>query len=204
MPTTSTTAPPPPTVAALGDSQLFESLDDLRARVPGLSIEDHAVIGLKTAEGHFGLTTLLSGDPDALLVVLGTNDALDGAFTTDEREALADLAGRVAKAPCTRWLDVPTSTPSEVFNAAARDYNAALLRQALEHGFQVVQWSFELAGHPEWFRPDGIHLSDAGQEALAAALATSLDTCLSLAGGALLGAPGTTTTTPGSPVPAPG
>lgn len=191
-------------MAALGDSQLYESLDDLRSKLPGLALDEHAVIGLTTGEGHFGLGPLLDAEPDALVVVLGTNDALDGAFTDDERAALGELAASAAEAPCTRWLDVPTSTPSPAVNAAAREYNRALLLESIEHGFQVVQWSFELGGHPEWFREDGVHLSEAGQAALASALAVALETCLSLGPEELLGGTGTTTTLPGSPAPASG
>lgn len=203
-PTTSTTVPSPPTVAALGDSQLFESLDELRTDLGSLPLIDHAVIGLATVEGRYGLANLMEQDPAALIVVLGTNDALDGQFTDAERQALDELAGLVSEAPCVRWLDVATSSPVPAVNAAAEAYNNALVEESIENGFLVVQWSFSLAAHPEWFRADGVHLTDEGQKSLAAALTASLETCLSLSGGALPARPGTTTTLPVSPVPAPG
>jgi hypothetical protein len=183
--TSSTTSVPAialdvPLIAAVGDSQLFESLDELRAALPTADLRDHARIGLRTEEGHFGLDALMPLDPEAVVVVLGTNDALDGRISDDELEAQDQLARSLGDTPCVRWVEVVETSPSETVNEAARVVNRRLVENAGRYGFELVAWAEQVAVHPEWVREDGIHFTPAGQLALAETIATALGPCADL------------------------
>lgn len=176
--TTTATVPGPPVAAALGDSLLFEAGDELALALPGLDLRTHAVIGLTTGEGQFGLRALAAADPAALVVVLGTNDSTDGVISSDELAALDSLARLVSGLRCVRWVEVSTSGSLPGFSAAARTWNEALRRAADRYGFQVVPWAAQLAANPRWMAPDGVHHSPEGQAAFAGVLAAALDSCL--------------------------
>jgi lysophospholipase L1-like esterase len=180
-PGATTTVPGPLTVAGLGDSLLFEAEPELRALVPALDVQTHAVPGLTAVEGRIGLGPLLERRPNALVVVLGTNDIRDGNVSPEELAAIEDLADRIDEVPCVRWAEVSTSGTSASVNEAGVRWNRELAAAASAHGFGLVPWAAAVAVHPEWLVPDGIHHTPEGQAQFARMLLESLNECLGAA-----------------------
>jgi hypothetical protein len=180
--TTSTLPPttlPPQVVGLLGDSQAYLSLDELTAELAPDTVEAHAAIGLQTVEGQYGLADLQAKSPAALAIVLGTNDTLDGVVSAEEVASIDRMGALLEPMPCVLWLEVPTTTPHQPdSSAAAAQWNELLRTAAPTYGFTVVPWAEMVADHPEWFDVDQIHLTEAGQAALADALGRAVARCL--------------------------
>jgi hypothetical protein len=174
-----TTLPPPQVVGLLGDSQAYLSLDEFRVELTPNTVEAHAAVGLQTVEGHYGFAELQAKNPAALAIVLGTNDTLDGVVSAEEIASIDRMGALLQPMPCVVWLEVPTTTPHQPdSSAAAKQWNELLRDASARYGFTVVPWAEMVADHPEWFDPDQIHFTPAGQAALADALGRAVERCL--------------------------
>jgi lysophospholipase L1-like esterase len=152
-------------------------------------------------------TSLLARHPDALVVELGANDALRGAFAVARREpafarqiraGVAANVGRVlerarGRTRCVVFVTAPTQ-PTTLFGAGALyARQAALVNSTLRRvasgrkDVAVADWARVSAGHHHsdgepgnWFQPDGVHLVTEGQRALLALVQRSATACRSL------------------------
>lgn len=168
----------PPVVAGLGDSLLFGANDEI---VAGIDEEvryvSEALIGVTIQGSAFGFERIRAQRPAATAVVLGTNNASDGA-DEDDVSAVGELMADLSRLPCVRWVEVSTSGPDESFNRIARAINAELHRQAAQYAtVEIVPWADALAAHPEWLMFDDIHHTPAGEAALAEAILDALAAC---------------------------
>jgi lysophospholipase L1-like esterase len=113
-------------------------------------------------------------DPDIVLLMLGTNDALErnwrGAapFITDYREMIAHyqaLPKRPAVCLMTPPTQFPVDNPTKVIHELRKDeldeITGAIKRLAAELSLCVVDINAATKNHPEYFKFDGIH-PDAG------------------------------------------
>lgn len=139
----------------VGDSIMLSSADELDP----FAIRVNAEVSRRFDDGVRVVRWLANHDrlPRRLIVHLGTN----GSVTTELCEEL------VRAAPHRRIYLVTVRVP-----LAAQDPNNEALRAcaAAFERVEVIRWYRYSAGHPEWFAPDGYHLSAVGQDAYAAFL----------------------------------
>lgn len=179
--TTSTTEALRPLVAGVGDSNLFLVRDALPAALPEAEVVVDAIVGLTANDAMPAVERVRSRQPEAVVVVLGTNDARDGPTSGNDLAAVRRVARRLGAVPCVRWATVNDHSRFPDMNEGARVINEELDRQAAARpGFQVIPWAAELAQHPEWLSEDGLHNSPEGQAAFTERLATALRGCLSI------------------------
>ena len=102
-----------------------------------------------------------------VVVAVGYNDHED-TFAQDLQSALSALEGAGAKHIF--WLTL---------RAARHPYltmNAALEAAAASHpDLTVVDWNVYSRSHPDWFQSDGIHLNEAGAQAMARLIHKALE-----------------------------
>lgn len=102
-----------------------------------------------------------------VVVAVGYNDHED-TFAQDVQSALSALEGAGAKHIF--WLTL---------RAARHPYltmNAALAAAAASHpDLTVVDWNVYSRSHPDWFQSDGIHLNEAGAQAMARLIHKALE-----------------------------
>jgi hypothetical protein len=150
-------------VLVVGDSILEQSIDPVRSALEdrGWTPVTFAVGGTAIEQWVPELPTLVDQNKPSIIVIeLGTNDCADGSCP--------DLQGQIdavldAVKPVERvlWLNVQTD-PS--YPAGAELVNAALSFAADSHPkMQIVDFSDEFHGHPQWLENGGPHLTLAGQ-----------------------------------------
>lgn len=168
----------PPVIGALGDSLLAGAEPELRDELGERDLAAHAVVGLRTEDAGAGLAEVLLTKPAGLVVVLGTNNVLDGNLVEADLQAVRSMATAVSERPCVWWVDLTTSTPDAGFNERARQLNAEIEAQAARiDALEVIRWSQAVAAHPEWVALDSVHLTSEGDAALAAMITDSLRVC---------------------------
>ncbi len=124
------------------------------------------------------------GTPDAVVVNLGTNDAVEGGRPADARAAWDDLVHAVRGVPCVVLTTVNTNADALGRTDRAATINARIeaLAAAEPRRVKVVDWTgfvrgLSPAGAATYLRPDGIHETDAGAAWLAAADRAALASC---------------------------
>jgi lysophospholipase L1-like esterase len=110
--------------------------------------------------------------PNVAVVELGTNDCFRGKCPD-----LGPLIDRIVDdlaetADAILWLDVQAATPHLV---PADSVNAQIRLAAARHpDVRMVEFGELFDQHPEWHIADGLHLNEAGQQALADLITTEL------------------------------
>lgn len=112
-----------------------------------------------------------AGGHEIVVVATGYNDA-DPAFDDAVRAVLAEA--RTAGVRRVVWVTLRTdhgySIPGSGGSGAAHHrHNNAVLRAiaSSDELLEVAEWDRYALGRPEWFAPDGVHLSSAGADAFA-------------------------------------
>src|SRR4029450_3779158 len=150
-------------VLVVGDSILNQSLDPVKS-----ALEDKGWTPVTIAFGGSAIEQWITelpklvtdNDPSIVVIELGTNDGADGSCPDLETQIDAALD---AVKPVERvlWLNVQTD-PS--YPAGAELVNQALAAASETHPkLQIVDFSDEFHGHPEWLETGGPHLTPAGQ-----------------------------------------
>lgn len=180
--------PAAPTVVVLGDSITQMATTTLRQRL-GESwwVSVRGFGSRRVAELQPTAVQYAAASPDQVVINLGTNDAGQGqpvAQTTADLEAMIDL---FPGARCVHLVTISTSSvllPLNVggheLNQALRDLVAARPQLRLVDWASAVEANQAAGGDPfagTLWTLDGVHLSQAGQQALADMLTTSLDRC---------------------------
>jgi hypothetical protein len=162
-------------VLVVGDSILNQSIDPVKS-----ALEDKGWTPVVTAFGGSAIEQwtgelpqlVADNDPSIVVLELGTNDcAVD---TCPQLEAQID-ATLDAIEPVERvlWLNVQTE-PS--YPAGAERVNEALAAAAETHPkMQVVDFSDEFQGHPDWLDNGGPHLTPVGQVHFAKLIQDAVD-----------------------------
>ena len=150
---------PPLRVSMVGDSVMLGARDQLLAKFAGLpvtvdAIEDRSLLG---AIGMFQSAGPALGD--VVVLDLGYNDSSD---PTVFRERIDGAMAALASVKHVIWLNQHEFRPDRAGMNAELD--AAASRYA---NLEVVDWNAEVAAHPEDVYGDAIHLTPAGQAAMA-------------------------------------
>jgi lysophospholipase L1-like esterase len=108
--------------------------------------------------------------PDIAVVELGTNDC-DSACP-DLGPLIDRIVDELSAADVILWLTVQEEPD---YPRNAEHVNHALREAAARHAkVRLVDFGGWFAGHPEWHLGDGLHLNDAGSEAMADFIANAL------------------------------
>ncbi|MDQ6739079.1 MAG: acetyltransferase, partial [Actinomycetota bacterium] len=150
--------------SAVGDSVMLGSAQALRELVPKLTID--AEVGRQPAAAVATVRDLSSAGElgDAVIVHVGNN----GPFDAQEFNDLLDALGNTRRVLVVN-LRVPRpweSANNEVLVAGIRRHPRA----------ELVDWHSASAGHPEFFRDDGVHLVPAGARVYTTMIALQLYT----------------------------
>jgi hypothetical protein len=188
--------PPSPTlrVSMYGDSVLLGARDQLLAQFAGQqvtvdAVEDRSLLG---AIGLFQSAGPALGD--VVVLDLGYNDVADaGVF----RDRIDGAMGALAGVKRVIWLNQHDWGPGR---AAMNDELAAAASRY--PNLDVVDWNAEVAAHPEYVYGDQIHLTPAGQPAMAAVVRAHFDDYVAALTPTTTAAPPTAAPTRGSAAPA--
>lgn len=161
-------------VLVVGDSILNQSVDEVRAE-----LEQHGWAPVIVAYGGTAIEQWITHLPrlvaehDASVVVLelGTNNCAEDVCPLIQDQINQALQA-VEGAEQIVWLDVQTAPD---YPKGAEDVNAALAAaEQSTPNLEIIDFSEEFAGHPEWLDQQGPHLTDAGQIAFARLIADAL------------------------------
>jgi len=154
-------------ISIYGDSVLLGAKEELLADLSGQqvtvdAVEDRSLLGSIDLFQRAGPTL-----GDVVVLDLGYNDAPDAAvFRSRIDGAMAALSGvkRVI------WLNQHDWGPGRA------GMNAELVAaEARYPNLEVVDWNSEVAAHPDYVYADAIHLTPAGQTAMAALVREQFD-----------------------------
>jgi hypothetical protein len=162
----------PKTVGVVGDSITFFAGRDISASLgDGYHADVQSGIGRRIDEMLPELRAVVRRNPYAVLVNLGTNDALEAASHPDWRTGVDDLVAVLAPTRCALLTTVYTDVggdPAAV--PVAADINTSIAVAAAAHpNFHIVDWNAAVHGPNGGglLVPDHIHPSSAGQLVLA-------------------------------------
>lgn len=122
-----------------------------------------------------------SADADVMVLLLGTNDLLDGNWV-DRNEAARDISSALeASRPvgCVVWATLQSDLDRPELADRAEQFNSALADAA--EGFpqlQIADFAGRINGHPSFNAEDGLHLTNDGAWAMSYAVAEAMDRCL--------------------------
>ncbi len=168
-PAASPTHPPPDgarRVVLLGDETLSVAGADVIEAASAWAVRVDAAAGRRLADIEAAVPSLVSSQPEVLILVAGRHDAVDGSTTAATE--LADIAARLGNLACVLWVEVPNASAA---HQALNDSIATVL--AGTANAHVVGWS-EYASGPGLTTPAG-DLTPAGAEAYAAMLVAAVD-----------------------------
>lgn len=169
---TSTTVLDRPEVVVIGDSLVFQSSQELNRRFDAAQLRISAVPGATLAEQRDAVHAAVAREPDVVVVLLGTNDVLQG--TEDPAGRIRSAMNELQPVPCVRWL---TIAPFYGQAAPVRILNEVIRRTAADHdNTGVVEWGNRVEQHPEWF--EGlVHYGPEGERALAETIVDAVRSC---------------------------
>lgn len=170
---TATVAPfGPRSIIIIGDSISVGSEDEYHDEMPLDDVEVVATSGIRLRGQRKEITKAVAARPDVLVIELGTNDAPMGEPKfLDEIDAVLTETSTL---PCVRWVTVYAPKLEDEVKAI-NDH----LREAAEThpNLELVDWFQMVQDDPDLLSEDGLHPNDAGQRALAKAVATATATC---------------------------
>jgi len=184
--TASTTTTDRPHVLVLGDSNTVFADAEVQAamREHGIVADMHGIGGFGLKENDLWLAAmpvLLAADPDAVLVALGTNDAVDAGNAEAFGERLDRMMAALGDRPVV-WFTHFEGRP-EPIGSSARMVNAAI-RAAPSRwkNLTVVDLASDLEADPSLLRADVVHFSATGRAWFAEQLANAASRAVSSLG----------------------
>ena len=172
-------------ISVFGDSVLLGASEEISSVLAGndVSVVAHEDVSLLGALGTLSVARPTIGD--VVVLDYGYNDGTDlGAWRDRIDQAMAILDG----VPRVIWLDQREFAPGRA------EMNAELRAAAARYpNLDVVDWNATVAAHPDDTYSDGIHLTPAGQQAMADLVRARVDAFVAQRIAALV--PSTTTTT---------
>jgi lysophospholipase L1-like esterase len=159
----------------IGDSLAVGIQGLLPSLLPGWSVTSDALTSRPLAAGmQLAERADLTSRPTVLALSLFTND--DPRATAALAAAVQRSVALVGRHGCAVWATIVRPPYQGVSYAAA---NATLRRLAAQYGGAVllVPWAEEVARHPGWVAPDGVHGTPAGYQARAQMYAQAALAC---------------------------
>jgi lysophospholipase L1-like esterase len=167
------------TVPVVGDSITFLATHDIAVALGGTyHPEIQSKIGQRIDQMLPPLRDALRTDPFAVVVNLGTNDALQARTHPDWRSGFARMVEMLAPARCVELATVSTLVDARGTPPVAVEINRAIAAAVSTHpNFHVVDWNAAVhrANGLSLLKSDRIHPSPAGQLALAVLIRSALD-----------------------------
>ena len=161
-----------PQVLDLGDSLSVGTAPHLRARLAGLRIARIHDVGLHAYDAAELVASRRGSLPHVLVVSAGTND--DPRIVSTFWRSAARIVAVAGPGRCVVW---PTIVRPPAVGATYDGLNRALRRVSARHrNLVLVDWVGMVRRHPRWLAPDGVHVSSAGYQARAAAIASAIRT----------------------------
>jgi lysophospholipase L1-like esterase len=112
-------------------------------------------------ESRVNITRAAGRLPDALVVALGSNDVAIRSQAMEDDISVTDAQTVGCLVLTTVKVDGVTPFYNRRWKEWARRWN-----RAVWHSNAVVaDWNARARNHPEWFREDGLHLTDSGAHA---------------------------------------
>jgi lysophospholipase L1-like esterase len=156
-------------VLDVGDSLSVGAAPYLRARLHGYRIEQEHDVGLHAYDAARIVSSLRSL-PAVLVVSAGTND--DPRIVSTFTRSVSTIVAAAGSGRCVVW---PTIVRPPAVGATYAGLNDALRRTARSHhNLVLVDWVLMVRKHPWWLARDGVHVSSAGYNARAAAIAGAI------------------------------
>ena len=169
---TTTTVFDSPEVVVIGDSLVFQSSEELERRFDEARLRLAAEPGETLREQQDAVRAAVARGPDVVVVLLGTNDVLQGTDRPAQR--IRSAMDRLDPVPCVRWLTIAPFWGQE---APVRILNEVIRRTAADHdNTEVVEWGRRVERHPEWFA-DLVHYGPEGERALADTIIQAAHSC---------------------------
>jgi len=166
-----TAAPPPPgvdpRVYVIGDSVMLGARDALVAELAGWSVTVWAQEGLST----LGAASIVSASHavigDVVVVALGNNDAGDPTTFGQRIDRVMQAIGAVPRVIWVNLRDFASWVP-------AMDQQL-VLAQSRWPNLQIADWNSVASPNPGFVYGDGLHLTPAGQTAMAQLVGQQID-----------------------------
>jgi hypothetical protein len=158
-----------------GDSLAEGTRPYIPDALPGWQVRQSTKVSRHASEGAAVMRRYGSSLPHVIHVSLGTNDDPNDV---DGFRAAVRAVMRVAGAKrCVVWANIRRPPYQGV---SYRGYNRVLADEdAGRDNLRVVNWVRMVRRHPDWLADDGVHVSVAGYEARADAVARSVRRCVS-------------------------
>ena len=126
--------------------------------------------------------------PDAVVVALGTNDDYNAYGIALFKSHIQTAMGLFGTKRCVVWVNLFQARTAKQIKAKVpmifTGMNSLLASiESKTPTFHVVDWAKMSGYHPEWYRYDSVHPSDAGYLARAKAIIVALKTCGTASGG---------------------
>lgn len=157
---------------AVGDSLSVGAAPYLERELDGYEIRVSHRVGLFSAQVARRVQRARKPLPAILVVSAGTNDHPRDAEIF--ARSVATVLGAAGRTRCVVW---PTIVRPPVGGTTYAGLNRELARAARTHANLVlVDWPGIVRRHPRYLRADGVHATDAGYRARAAAIARAVTT----------------------------
>jgi hypothetical protein len=156
-----------------GDSLAEGTRPYIPPELPGWRVRQSTAVSRHAYEGDDVMRRFGSRLPHVVHVSLGTND--DPGDVDGFRRAIADVMKVAGKGRCVVWANIVRPPYRGV---SYQGYNRTLALQATRRdNLRVLNWVRMVRRHPEWLADDGVHVSAAGYQARAKAVARSVRRC---------------------------
>jgi hypothetical protein len=156
-----------------GDSLAEGTRPYVPPELPGWRVRQSTAVSRHAYEGAAVMRRYGGSLARVIHVSLGTND--DPGDLDGFRAAVRDVMKVAGEKRCVVWANIVRPPYRGV---SYRGYNRVLGQEARRRdNLRLLNWVRMVREHPEWLAKDGVHVSAAGYEARAAAVARSVRRC---------------------------
>jgi len=177
----------PTKIYVQGDSLTVDSSTVLKSLARPSIVTLDAKSGRHAYEGISRMRKVKSF-PDAVVVALGTNDDYNAYGVALFKSHVQSAMGLFGTKRCVVWVNLFQARTAKQIKAKVpmifTGMNALLASiESRTPTFHVVDWAKMSGYHPEWYRYDSVHPTDAGYLARAKAIIAALKACGTPSGG---------------------
>ena len=156
-----------------GDSLAEGTKPYVPRELRGWRVRQSTAVSRHANEGDDVMRQYGSSLPRVIHVSLGTND--DPSDADGFRSAIRAVMKVAGAGRCVVWANIVRPPYQGV---SYHDYNQILgLAARRRENLRLVNWVRMVSEHPEWLADDGVHVSAAGYEARAEAVARAVRRC---------------------------